>query len=140
MEEAAMPNVAVVNSSYQGRYISRFPSVVDGPGMPVSIDVCKIPAPPAPFVPVPYPTMSWGTADANKQAVSQGLKSKLQTLHTQIGFMCEGKSVTRMSSDDSTSLHKLLDEYADTVGKLHYMKWSTDVKVGAESQQVRRFP
>lgn len=110
----------MLNSSYKGRYVSRFPSPVDAPSARVSVDVCKVPAPPAPFVPVPYPTTAWGTAAANKQAASQELKRKLQTLHTKITALCGG---------DATQVHKVLDDYADTVSKLHATMAPAEVAV-----------
>jgi len=119
----------VVNSTYKGRYVGGFPSPVDAPGVPVSVNVCKVPAPPAPFVPAPLPNlaMAWGTSGANKQAVSQELKIKLQGLHAKITGMC---------GVDATAVHKALDEYVDAVSKLHVVIMGPPVKV--EGTAVKR--
>ena len=125
----------LVNSNYNGRFVTKFPSPVDGAGMACSVDVCKVPAPPAPFVPVPYPTptTAWGTSAASKQVVPRQLKTRLQSLHGQISALCGG---------DPTAVHKALDEYADVVSKLHvhsaqFVRGSSNVKMeGASVMQT----
>ena len=114
----------MLNSSYKGTYVNRFPSPVDAPGASVTINVCKTPAPPAPFAPAPFPTTSWNTYEANKQAVSQELKTKLQQLHMKITGLC---------GSNPTQVHKALDEYAHTVGKLHFVAAPVAVKLEGKS-------
>jgi hypothetical protein len=104
-------------SSYKGTHVGNFAKpVTTGP-----IDVCKMPAPPSPFAPVPYPNTatSWGTAPASKQAFNKDLHNKLQFLHSKITTMCGG---------DATLVHMALDVYVDTVIKLHYA--SKPISVG----------
>jgi hypothetical protein len=101
--------------------------------MALSVDVCKVPAPPAPFVPVPYPTptTAWGTSAASKQAVTLQLKTRLHSLHGRIAAMC--------GCSDATAVHKALDEYVDAVSKLHVIM-GPPVNVKVEGKAVTRLP
>jgi hypothetical protein len=100
--------------------------------MAMTVDVCKVPAPPAPFAPAPFPTptTAWGTSAASKQAVSQQLKTRLQGLHVRITAMC---------GSDATLVHKALDEYVDAVSKLHVVM-GPPMNVKVEGTAVKRVP
>jgi hypothetical protein len=88
----------VHKSGYQGASVAAFP------------DVCKTPTPGGP-VPVPYPNLANpANPAATKQVRSQQLRSKLQTLHMQIGSLPSG---------DPTRWHRMLDEYVVLTAALY---------------------
>ena len=85
-------------SAHQGSALAVFP------------DVCKTPTSGGP-VPVPYPNLaSSANPAATRQARSQQLRSKLQTLHLQIGSLPSG---------DPTRWHRMLDEYVVLTAELY---------------------
>jgi hypothetical protein len=65
-------------------------------------DVCKTPAPPAPFVPIPYPNIgkssdtSQGTAGTIGGMLSGVFKQECEYLMYSFNVMLEGKNVCRM--------------------------------------------
>jgi len=84
-----------LRSAHHGQSVAAFP------------DVCKTPSPGGP-VPIPYPNLA--NPAASKQVRSQQLRSKLQTLHMQIGSLPSG---------DPTRWHLLLDEYVVLTAELY---------------------
>ncbi|MFL6564019.1 MAG: PAAR-like domain-containing protein [Burkholderiales bacterium] len=84
----------VHKSGYQGASVGAFP------------DVCRTPAP----GPVSIPYTNLANPAATKQARSQQLRGKLQTLHMQIASLPSG---------DPTRWHRLLDEYVVVTAELY---------------------
>ena len=85
-------------SMHKGQTVAAFP------------DVCKTPSPGGP-VPIPYPNLTnAANPAANKLARSQLLRSKLHTLHMQIG---------NLPVSDPTRWHRMLDEYVVLTAELY---------------------
>ena len=105
-----------------------FPSVTKGGGMCASFpDVCKVPAPPAPFAPMPFPNMSQGTdIKSSSAAVKVKIMNKVTaTVQTQ---------TTRSSGDEAGTLKGMVS--ATNMSGAEYKMGSTKVKFQGKNAAV----
>lgn len=81
-------------------------------------DVCKTPAPPAPFVPIPYPNIakSGDTAKGSKKVKMDGNP-----------IMIEGSNFSTSTGDEAGSIGGMISSC--TKGKAEFILYSFDVKV-----------
>lgn len=98
-----------------------FPATTKGGGTCVVFpDVCKVPAPPAPFVPTPFPDVGQ-CSDASGGTCTQKIKiSNKPTLHS-------GSEITRSSGDEAGTLKGMIS--ATNMDKVKYRTSVSKVKV-----------
>jgi hypothetical protein len=104
--------------------VAIFPASSKGSGTCFAFpDVCKTPAPPAPFVPIPYPN-SGMTNQAKKESKKVKFSSK--------AALTKKSEVSRSMGDEAGTLKGLIS--AKNMDKVTYKKGSSKVK--AEGQAV----
>lgn len=87
-------------------------------GMSIAFpDVCKTPAPPAPFVPIPYPNIG-KSSDTSKGPKKVKTDGKMP--------MTKGAKYSRSAGDEAGTLKGIISSM--NMGECEYMMYSFDVK------------
>lgn len=95
-----------------------FPGASKGGGMNIGFpDVCKVPAPPAPFVPTPFPNMA-------QVRNSSGTKAKVKILNKD--SVVESSAPSSSNGDEAGTLKGLVKPMCGSKSK--FLKGSTKVK------------
>jgi hypothetical protein len=89
-------------------------------------DVCKTPAPPAPFVPIPYPNIA---------QVSQASSTSSKVKACKKDVVTKSSKINRSSGDEAGTLKGMVSQ--KNMDKVTFKKFSSKVK--AEGKQVAHF-
>ena len=80
-------------------------------------DICKIPAPPAPFAPMPFPNVA-------QVATAKGVSRKVMIVNKPA--VTEASHLPRSNGDEPGTLKGMVS--MTTMGKVEYKVWSSKVK------------